>query len=147
MISELAPIILYIKYVLHSEKNFVIIEEPESHLHLNIQKIFAQFLVKLVRAGVKLLLTNHGDYFVQCINKFVRLYSNEEKRAKLGYNKDDFLNPKELNAYLFHFDPKNYGTTKKLEVDKRGIIEDHFAEFINEIYKNSIELDDDCGDN
>ncbi|MHA1274288.1 MAG: AAA family ATPase, partial [Promethearchaeota archaeon] len=67
MVSELAPIILYFKYIVN-DNNIIIIEEPEAHLHPDAQRAFARFIIKLIRAGVKLLITTHSDYLLLQLN-------------------------------------------------------------------------------
>ena len=45
MVSELAPVVLYLRHVVRS-KNVLIIEEPESHLHPYMQAAFARELAR-----------------------------------------------------------------------------------------------------
>lgn len=144
MVSELAPIVLYFKYIIN-EKGFIIIEEPESHLHPDAQRKFARFVVKLIRAGLNVLLTTHSDYLLLQLNNFVRLsITDENRREELGYDKDDFINQEEINAYYFKFDKESKGVkTVNLEINEYGINEDHFANLINDLYGESIKLDED----
>ena len=56
MVSEIAPIILFLKYVVQ-RGDLLIIEEPEAHLHPDNQRTLAIAMVRLVRLGVRLIIT------------------------------------------------------------------------------------------
>ena len=72
MLSELAPLILVLKspyvYVEH-----ITIDEPEAHLHPEMQVRVASFLATLVNAGVRIVLTTHSDFFIAQFNNMMRL--------------------------------------------------------------------------
>ena len=63
-VSELMPFILYFKNVVTLGK-LLIIEEPESHLHPNNQIYFAEFLVKLINAGLNIVIITHSPLFLK----------------------------------------------------------------------------------
>ena len=56
-ILELAPITLCLKHVIEPG-SLLIIEEPESNLDLEKQRILAKFLVRLVRNDLNVMITN-----------------------------------------------------------------------------------------
>lgn len=72
MVSELAPIILYLQQIVH-RGDLLIIEEPESHLHPAMQAKFAKILAAIVRKGVRIIVTTHSDWFLEQIGNLVRL--------------------------------------------------------------------------
>ena len=60
MISEIAPVVLYLRYIVgHGE--VLIIEEPEAHLHPEAQVDFFQHLVRIVNSGIRVIITTHSD--------------------------------------------------------------------------------------
>lgn len=70
MISELAPLVLFLRgYVQPGDT--LIIEEPEAHLHPGAQADMAVILARLVRAGVKVIITTHSDWLLQEIGNLV----------------------------------------------------------------------------
>ena len=73
MVSELSPIVAFIKYLpFRGEATPVIfIEEPEAHLHPEAQVKLAEVFVKLVKAGVKLIITSHSNYIFNKLNNLV----------------------------------------------------------------------------
>ena len=73
MLSELAPLLL----VLKSPGLFVdhlTIDEPEAHLHPEMQIKVASFLAELVNEGMGIVLTTHSDFFVAQFNNMIRAY-------------------------------------------------------------------------
>ena len=71
MISELAPILLVLKHSM-GDGGHLTIDEPESHLHPEMQRQVAACLATLVNHGYELLLTTHSDYIVNAISNMVR---------------------------------------------------------------------------
>lgn len=68
-VSELAPVVLSIRHTVR-EGDLVVIEEPEAHLHPDKQAELAFHIAKLVRRGVKVLVTTHSLWVLE---KFVNL--------------------------------------------------------------------------
>ena len=53
MVSELAPVVLYLRHVVQPG-DLLIIEEPESHLHPAMQVEFTRQLAAAVQSGVRI---------------------------------------------------------------------------------------------
>lgn len=143
MVSELAPLVLFLKYRI-DPGDFIIIEEPESHLRPESQRKLAAGLVKLIKSGVKVLATTHSDYLLQQLSNFIRLSRiPEEQRIKEGYSPNDYLKPEKVGAYLFEFDNEKQGSfVKELEVNaEEGIPEEEFAKVTEALYKETVFLD------
>jgi len=146
MVSEIAPIVLFLKYVVQKE-DLLIIEEPEAHLHPDNQRTLAMAMVKLVRLGVRLIITTHSEYLLHQISNFIRLAGVAEKRVELGYSEEDFLSPAEVGAYLFCLD-KDSGAShiEELEVTEQdGIPEDEFARIYEAIYDETLSIERSLG--
>lgn len=142
MVSELAPMVLFFKYLINPG-DFVIIEEPESHLHPESQLKLATGIVKLIRAGVRVLITTHSGDFIDQLSNFIRLSQiPEEQRVKQGYSAKDYLSPEEVGAYLFELDSEKGGTfVKELKVTPMdGIPEEEFAKVTEALYKKTVYL-------
>ncbi len=134
MISELAPVVLLLKTVVHSG-DLLIIEEPESHLHPAMQRKLAMAIARMIRKGVRVLLTTHSDYFLTQLSNCVR-------RSRMEERGEDYLLVEEVGAYLFAAEAENSGSTvRELSVtDEEGIAEDSFAEVAEELYEETVEL-------
>ena len=71
MVSELAPIVLYLRYLVKSG-DLLIIEEPESHLHPGAQVELVRQIALLVEAGVRVLLTTHSEWVLEELSNVVQ---------------------------------------------------------------------------
>lgn len=142
MVSELAPFVLFLKYLVR-EGDLIILEEPESHLHPASQRQMARGIVRLVNAGVKVIITTHSDYFIGQINNLVKLSrASKQKLAKKNYEGTDCLKPDDVSAY--HFDLDNdlgVSSVKELPiVPDFGIDEQEFAHVSEALYEETISL-------
>lgn len=99
MVSELAPIVLFIRHRI-GKGNLLVIEEPEAHLHPAAQRQIAETVVNLIRVGVKVMVTTHSDYFLEQLSNHVRLEKIDESERR-----NPALSEKEIAAYSF--DKKN----------------------------------------
>lgn len=69
--------ILYVLfyYLLNNKKAYFIIEEPESHLFPNAQKLITEFISLVKNNGSRVLMTTHSPYILGTINNL--LYANK----------------------------------------------------------------------
>lgn len=63
-VSELAPVVLYLRHV-GAPGDLLIIDEPESHLHPAMQVAFARQIAEIVRAGVRVIVTTHSEWVLE----------------------------------------------------------------------------------
>ena len=99
MVSELAPLVLFIRGLVRPGDT-LIIEEPEAHLHPAAQAQMAATLARLVRAGVRVLVTTHSDFMLQEIGNLMRVGMLKERDA-LKKETNDWLLPEEVGAWHF----------------------------------------------
>ena len=100
MVSELAPVVLYLRHLVRPG-DVLIIEEPEAHLHPAMQAAFARELARLVHAGVRIVMTTHSEWFLEQIGNLVRL-SGLPKSEQRNLNGTVYaLKPEEVGAWLF----------------------------------------------
>ena len=73
MVSELAPLVCYLKYIVAfaESKSLLFIEEPEAHLHPEVQVQLLEILAKLVKTNVKLVMTCHSNYMFNQMNNLI----------------------------------------------------------------------------
>ncbi len=72
MVSELAPIVLWLRHVA-KKGDLLIIEEPEAHLHPALQAKLAIRLARLVKAGVRVIVTTHSAWMVEQFTNLICL--------------------------------------------------------------------------
>lgn len=147
-ISELAPVALWIKYLAYPG-SVLIIDEPEAHLHPENQKILAKYLVRLVRAGVNLIITTHSEYLLSRLSNFVMLGGIEEaKRKELGerfdFGEGDYLAEDEIGVYRFKYDKRSKAYVTKLEeATKEGIYQGEFGQVDEELYEEGLRIENE----
>ena len=83
-VSELAPVVLFMRYYL-SQNSVFIVEEPEAHLHPAAQRKIASVLAGLVKSGVHVVVTTHSDMILEQLSNFVHAH---------GYPETNLLNEK-----------------------------------------------------
>ena len=71
MISEISAFVLALGHRLRS-RDYLTIDEPEAHLHPEMQIEIARLLVYLASTGLTVTLTTHSDYFIEEINNAIR---------------------------------------------------------------------------
>ncbi len=141
MVSELAPVVLYLRHVVRLG-DLLIIEEPESHLHPAVQAAFARELARAVRAGVRIVITTHSEWFLEQIGNLVSL-SGLPKNNRKGVIEEDFsLRPDELGVWLFETTKRPKGSTvKKITLDRQtGLYPSGFAEVSETLYNEGAEI-------
>lgn len=143
MVTELAPIVLYLRNQLHKEDLFII-EEPESHLHPKNQIHVAEAITQLYTQGLRLLVTTHSDYFLAAI-------SNGIRSCAVGGNGLDGspikpLDPDRVSAYVFKPSRTRGSTMKPLEISPHdGIDEEEFGRVTEALYRETVQLEDLIG--
>ncbi len=61
-----------------NERNLLIIDEPENHLHPEWQVKYAKIIIKLVENGVPIILSSHSPYMIQAL----KFFSDKSKISK-----------------------------------------------------------------
>jgi hypothetical protein len=134
-VGELAPLVLWIKYLLRPG-GMLVIEEPEAHLHPENQRRVARALVRLVRAGVTVLCTTHSPLILhQVSNHILASRADPARRKELGFTEEDLLREEEVGAYLFRMREDGRGSEiQPLRIELGfGFPEDEFARVFEEI--------------
>ena len=109
-------------FILHMARrdHLLIIDEPEGHLDTGNQILMARFLTRLVKAGVRVLITTHSDYIIKEINNLIMLDSDFDARAgfveEFGYKEGDGIPPDAVKAYI-----AEDGTLTRCGVDRIGM--------------------------
>ena len=122
MVSDLAPIVLYLRYVV-SPGDMVVIEEPESHLHPSQQAALARQLAVLVQNGVRILVTTHSEWILEEFANRVRMSALSSAQRE-GLPGEGVLAEDAFGAWLFERRNATDGSTVReirLGVEEGGL--------------------------
>jgi hypothetical protein len=141
MVAEISLIAGYFKFVVNDtilEKSplgsvnafkqhpLIFIEEPEAHLHPEVQVKLMEYFVKLANLGVKIIITTHSDYMLGKLSNI--LIANE-------------IDPEKVGSYLLKMGEKgSVGDSQMMRATKDGI-EDHiFLETADSLYREKLRI-------
>ena len=134
----LSDLYFFLRHVARKH-HLLIIDEPEGHLDTANQILLGRLVARLVRNGLKILVTTHSDYFIKEINNLVMLNGllegKEEIVKSLKYENDDGIAPSRIRAYV----AKENGLAKCV-VDKFGVDMPVFDQTIDRINRAANEL-------
>ena len=112
MVSELAPVVLYLRHIAQPG-DVLIIEEPESHLHPAMQVEFIRQLAAVVHAGIRVILTTHSEWVLDELANLVRLSELPKTRRKGVAGADFALNQNQVGVWLFEPKQRPRGSVVK----------------------------------
>lgn len=118
MVSELAPVALYLRHIVRPGDT-LIIEEPESHLHPEMQVAFLRQLAGAVKAGVRIIITTHSEWILEELANLV-LMSELPTERRMGIDGADVvLSPDEFGAWFFEPGADGAGSkVREMPLDK-----------------------------
>ena len=137
MVSELAPVVLYLRHIVQPG-DVLIIEEPESHLHPAMQVAFTRQLAAVVRSGVRVVLTTHSEWVLEALANLVRLSDVDKSRRQEIAGDDLALTPDQVGAWLFEQKRRPKGSVvKEIPLDvRRGTFPAGFGEITEQLYND-----------
>lgn len=139
MISEVSAI--YLLSGLLRRGSWLIIEEPESHVHPRGQMGLARFMAMLARSGVRVMATTHSDLIALKLAQMVGLAGlKPEERASLGYRGDEYL---EEDLALYFMEPTESGSVaRRIHVSETGEVSElpTYSRVVEEMYGEAIKL-------
>ena len=112
MVSELAPVVLYLRHVVRPGE-VLIIEEPESSLHPAMQVEFVRHLAAAVRADVRIIITTHSEWVLDELTNLVLMSDLPKSRRKGIKYSNSALNADEVGVWLFEPKKSPKGTVVK----------------------------------
>ncbi len=109
MVSELTPVVLYLRYLM-KPGHALVVEEPESHLHPAMQVEFTRRLASLVKSGMRVVLTTHSEWVLEELSNLVLASALPEERRK-GIGGAAFaLRKEEVGVWAFSRRMRSRGT-------------------------------------
>ncbi|MDD2402746.1 MAG: AAA family ATPase [Clostridia bacterium] len=144
VVSEVSPMLLTLK----SNINFkaIIIEEPEAHLHPELQQKMAQFIIRLMNSGVLVWITTHSDTILQHINNMIKLKNNKERKIlqeQYSYRDTDLLDIADVKMYQFTKTEKQKTILEELTSNKHGFVVPTFNKALQAIVEEVYAFQED----
>ena len=143
MVSELGPVVLYLRHIV-SAHDLLIIDEPESHLHPAMQVAFMRHVAAIAGAGVRVLLTTHSEWVLEALGNVVG-------RAGLPGNGEagESLNPRQVGVWLFEPAEDDLGGSTVREIaldDDTGLYPSGFDDVASALHNDWAEIAGRRGD-
>lgn len=149
-IKELAPLFLLLNKF-NANGISLLIEEPESHLHPDMQRKVATILAGMVHEGGAVQVTTHSGYILNQLNLLIMLSIIEEKYPErfeealniVGVSKEFVLSYKKVGTYYFERQENGFVSIIKKEIDANHTISfDSFKKVVNELSEQRFLLTD-----
>lgn len=137
MVSELAPVVLYLRHLIEPG-NVLIVEEPESHLHPAMQVALTRQLAALVGAGVRIIVTTHSEWLLEELANIVR----RSKLPKAERGDDIALRPDQVGAWLFEPKRRPKGSVvKESRLDDSGLYSSGYGEVARALHNEWADIE------
>ncbi|MEM1966193.1 MAG: AAA family ATPase [Candidatus Caldarchaeum sp.] len=140
LIAEVSGI--YLMSSLAGPGDFLVVEEPESHVHPRGQLALARFFAKLANKGVRVFITTHSDLIALKLAQLVGLNGlSTEQLKKLGYDESDRLSKERLSIYFMKPTPEG-SVSEEIQVSETGEVEElpTYSHVIEEMYGEAVKL-------
>ena len=137
MVSEIAPVVMFLRHLV-SPGCTLIIEEPESHLHPAMQVEFTRQIAALVRAGVRVVVTTHSEWVLEELANIVRRSELPKSRREKMPHGEFALRPEQVGAWLFKKKGRPKGSVvEEIRFDPdAGGLESDFDEVGRQLYND-----------
>lgn len=152
-LTEILPLIIFLKKGFIKKGSFLVIEEPEAHLSFKNQELILNVIIKLIQNKTKVLLTTHSEYLIYTLNNLIKLNTIKNKLGKVN-TKDltndekklhkklvekvknkEYINHESINVYNFKYLRNNKSIIEKVDISKLGIHND----YLNQLNFNLLE--------
>ena len=146
MVSELAPVVLYLRHLVRPG-DVLIIEEPESSLHPAMQVELIRQIAAIVRAGVRVILTTHSEWVLEELSNLV-LASNLPEAQRNGIGGGEFaLRPEDVGAWWFQQKKRPRGSVvEEIHPDKSELYSSAFTKVSASTYNDWVRISGRLGE-
>lgn len=148
-VKELTPLLLLLQNYDDISSFSILFEEPEAHLHPQMQCAVADLLTRCINKGMFLQITTHSDYFMGRLNQLIRLGTLREKNPghfeayckENKHSKNLYIDKSMISAYFFRQDENGTVSIAKQDIDD-GIPFTTFSQIVEEQYNIDTEIEE-----
>lgn len=124
-VSELIPLVVFLKRGLIKKDGLLVIEEPEAHLSFKNQKLVAKLIATLLQNKIKVLITTHSDFLIYEFNNLImrnEILKNKDKLSDVEFNFDDkvAIDYKKVSLYNFILN-NDKSRISRIKINRSGI--------------------------
>lgn len=138
-VKDMAIFLLYLKHAA-KPNDIIILEEPETCLHLTNQMLLARLLARLINSGFNIIITTHSPVFVEQLSNCVVAGERHNGNESGSISNDEKLKKSNVAVYNFIPDDGNYKITQ-LNVDDEGIPQYEFTSVYEQLYNELLDLE------
>lgn len=129
-------------YILHNKKTYFIIEEPESHLFPNAQKLIAEFIAMAQNNGQNgVFITTHSPYILGTVNNLLYAHkiASVVNRSELQQivSQDKWISFEKLSAFYIEKGTAQECVDREFQAIQNEVI-DEASEDINDDYDKMV---------
>lgn len=103
MVKELAPLVIYLRYIAEPGE-LLVIDEPEMNLHPAAQIQIIEFLAMLVNAGLHILITTHSTFVIDHLANLMEAHKHKNQdviaEGFLLEQKEAFISQDKVSVYF-----------------------------------------------
>ncbi|MBA3286057.1 MAG: AAA family ATPase [Nitrosopumilus sp.] len=142
MVSELSPFVLYLRHIINhkftqreeqyyfprrikGQYDIIFIEEPEAHLHPEVQVELMKVFAELIKSNLKIFITSHSNYMFHELNNIIL---------------DKEIDTKKIAVY--HLTQTENGSTQNedMNISPDGIDDENFQEISEKLYEERMRI-------
>ena len=148
MVSELAPVVLYLRHVVRTGDT-LIIDEPEAHLHPAKQVEFMRSLAATAKAGIRVIMTTHSEWVLEELANLVRASALSGAEQKAVGVEEASLRREDVGAWLFRPKPGCKGSeVREIKLDSESrLYPVGYDDVAFELHNRGVEIDGLAGTN
>lgn len=137
--TQMIPLVLYLRHYA-TPGSTIIIEEPEAHMHPAMQVRFMTAVARIVKAGVRVLITTHSEWILSALANIVRASElSDSRREGLSYPVP--LERASVGAWLFELGDVG-STTSEIPLDSEsGMYDAGFPDVSQALYNEWAMID------
>ena len=116
----------HINGLLTKEDGWLVVENPEAHLHPKAQSNMGYFLACMASAGVRVVIETHSEHVVNGIRRF-------------ALKQNSPLKPDDVAIYFFKNNNDNR-EIEKIDIDENGNLSDLPVDFFDQVRQDMHEI-------